>query len=433
LLDILNRAVDRRQAAQGPDRSVWAIYLDGGSMREREEFIYSHEGQASILRYATAGGGAGGGGFVFARNSAYDWKHLYRGARAERDQSNLNTPGTPPNGGAPNQGASYVEQPSNLVSLGGLLIDTTSGQPLVHDPYVAVRPSRELTARSGLAVVAPRTLGGDYSSNDALGRVYQSFAGDIAWLGAFFGALPREVADEAIAVAKDPMRAAHTVLDAVGMVDPFGIADIANAGLYAAKGDWQNASISLAGAVIPYAGDALKLTRMGGMIVRSASGMMDVAAKRTGISRGLLCRAASGGVHAFSGGTAGAATGFVTGAINGYFEGRDVLDAGWDGARGGGLMGLAGGAARGTLTAYICFVAGTRVVVGIQNTDDASSDISADSSYTCSATEGGTATATRLRYRTVAIEDLVACGGGEGGGGADRSSSAAISTTPPVP
>lgn len=51
----------------------------------------------------------------------------------------------------------------------------------------------------------------------------------------------------------------HTGLDVVGIVDPTGVADGVNAGLYAREGDKVNAAISGAGAAAAYVGDLAKL------------------------------------------------------------------------------------------------------------------------------------------------------------------------------
>jgi hypothetical protein len=55
----------------------------------------------------------------------------------------------------------------------------------------------------------------------------------------------------------------HGLLDLAGWIPGIGeVADLINAGLYAAEGDWTNAGISALG-VIPWLGDAAKAGRMG--------------------------------------------------------------------------------------------------------------------------------------------------------------------------
>ncbi len=53
----------------------------------------------------------------------------------------------------------------------------------------------------------------------------------------------------------------HLALDLIGIIDPIGIADGANALWYAAEGDYANAAIS-AGAIIPIAGGAIVGARL---------------------------------------------------------------------------------------------------------------------------------------------------------------------------
>jgi len=51
-------------------------------------------------------------------------------------------------------------------------------------------------------------------------------------------------------------------LDFAGMADPTPISDGVNAIIYGVRGRWSDAGISLAGAALPYAGDAAKLARI---------------------------------------------------------------------------------------------------------------------------------------------------------------------------
>lgn len=63
----------------------------------------------------------------------------------------------------------------------------------------------------------------------------------------------------------------HTVLDVAGMVPVLGeAADLANAGWYAAEGDYQNAALSMA-AVIPFAGGAATAAKWGSRAVDTAT------------------------------------------------------------------------------------------------------------------------------------------------------------------
>ena len=72
-------------------------------------------------------------------------------------------------------------------------------------------------------------------------------------------------------------------LDGAGMVPVYGeVADLANAGLYAAQGDWKNAGISLS-AMLPFIGSlgtsariALNATKYGKKIVNAADKAVDV-------------------------------------------------------------------------------------------------------------------------------------------------------------
>ncbi|GIV03350.1 MAG: hypothetical protein KatS3mg015_2739 [Fimbriimonadales bacterium] len=50
------------------------------------------------------------------------------------------------------------------------------------------------------------------------------------------------------------------MLDAIGVFDPTGLADLLNGLWYAAEGDWANAGLSLI-AIVPYLGDAAKIGR----------------------------------------------------------------------------------------------------------------------------------------------------------------------------
>lgn len=64
-------------------------------------------------------------------------------------------------------------------------------------------------------------------------------------------------------------------LDIVGIVDPTGIADISNAAISVARGNWLDAAISVAG-VLPLVGDATKLGKLGGW-AQTLSNAVDLA------------------------------------------------------------------------------------------------------------------------------------------------------------
>ena len=68
----------------------------------------------------------------------------------------------------------------------------------------------------------------------------------------------------------------HTMLDAVGVVDPFGISDGINALIYLGQGDFKNAGISALG-IVPYIGDTAKGARLGAKALKFADKADDVA------------------------------------------------------------------------------------------------------------------------------------------------------------
>jgi hypothetical protein len=77
----------------------------------------------------------------------------------------------------------------------------------------------------------------------------------------------------------------------------------------------------------------------------------------------------------------------------------------------------------GSIFHQVCFVAGTQVVVAVEEDGNARGDASAEHA------EGSTATAMRVRYKTVAIETLVARGGGEMGDGRTSDGAAQVVLT----
>lgn len=69
----------------------------------------------------------------------------------------------------------------------------------------------------------------------------------------------------------------HTVLDAAGFIPVVGAAaDMANAGWYAAKGDWKNASLSAVSAV-PGVGDAVAAVKIGAKATGAVAGAAAVS------------------------------------------------------------------------------------------------------------------------------------------------------------
>ena len=111
----------------------------------------------------------------------------------------------------------------------------------------------------------------------------KSFAGDAAdWVddavddaGAAFDQALDAAGDTARYVGRTVSNASfsdigHTTLDVAGMVPVIGeVADLANAGWYAAEGDYTNAALSAAGA-IPFAGNAATAAKWGKKAVGAA-------------------------------------------------------------------------------------------------------------------------------------------------------------------
>jgi len=77
----------------------------------------------------------------------------------------------------------------------------------------------------------------------------------------------------------------HTVLDVAGFIPVVGaVADLANAGWYAAEGDYVNAGLSAVGA-IPFAGDAATAAKLGAKGVDAAAGIARNADNATDVAR----------------------------------------------------------------------------------------------------------------------------------------------------
>lgn len=229
-------------------------------------------------------------------------------------------------------------------------------------------------------------VGADYDLGEGRMRAVRSHAIAFGIMNAIF-----EEWQEWNAKANvSPLNWLHTTLDIVGFIPGIGdFFDAVNGVIYLAEGDTQNAAISFAAASAPFAGDLAKLTRGGKLLTKGLSRAADGIHASVGINRKLLSRSFSAGFSGTSGALAGGA---ITYGINGSF---------WDGTFVGGL----GGAMRGFVNPYICFVAGTQVVTGVEEIDGEQSD-----SVACSSefAEGGTTTMTRsrVRYLTKRIEDM---------------------------
>ena len=150
----------------------------------------------------------------------------------------------------------------------------------------------------------------------------------------------------------------HEVLNYVGIVDPFGVADGLNAVWYAAEGfagrpgAFANASISAIGALVPYAGDLLKFGKAGKAAAESCGLITKAPTKQLAIRAGQSA-------------VAGAAAGAVIGGTVSHVAGGDA----WHGATQGALHGALGGFTRGYFLnrfAQACFTAGTPLVIDLE-------------------------------------------------------------------
>ena len=160
------------------------------------------------------------------------------------------------------------------------------------------------------------------------------------------------------AAALDPMTAVHTVLDVIGLFDPTPVSDGLNAALYAVEGDMKNAAISLAGALLPYAGDLVKGTKY----VKALTNGVSTLAGSAG------CRLLSAGIQGVAGAVGGAAMGAAYGFTSGLIESGELsgaLAGAWSGAKFGAIQGGLGSAVRGAIKPFVCFAAGTHVITGI--------------------------------------------------------------------
>lgn len=149
----------------------------------------------------------------------------------------------------------------------------------------------------------------------------------------------------------------HAGLNAIGVVDPFGVADGINALWYVGEaavgreGAMLNAGISAAGALLPYAGDVLKVIKGGATAAKACDTVRDLTSAQR-LSRGAYHASVGAGVGATIGGGVALATG------------GDALA----GASMGALQGGVGGFARGFMTRALraCFTAGTPLVVDFE-------------------------------------------------------------------
>lgn len=96
----------------------------------------------------------------------------------------------------------------------------------------------------------------------------------------------------------------HGLIDLISLVDPTGIADLVNAGIYYIEGDIENAKISFMCAAIPafldagakglkWGSNAFKATKVGNKLVNSTSGIYKFGAKTTKTISGAICRVSS--------------------------------------------------------------------------------------------------------------------------------------------
>ena len=172
-----NESLDQRVwVMQGPDRSVWTIGEQGGDSNDREDFVYSPEGQVVTLRYA---GYSRGNEYSFVPNSSYDWRYYWHGGRAELDQD-LSDPPTIVAGSSTRLTTCSTSTARNTTS--------TRGVPVAQDTYAFYRPDSKLSARSFMNVVMPRNGTQPYWAT-AEGRLWNTLNNDFAWTGGFFGSI----------------------------------------------------------------------------------------------------------------------------------------------------------------------------------------------------------------------------------------------------
>ncbi len=103
-----------------------------------------------------------------------------------------------------------------------------------------------------------------------------------------------------------PLQQTQAVLDLVGIFDPTGLADLANAVLYLFQGEWGYAAVSGI-AMLPYLGDLPKFGKYGDevaeVVSKNADGFVDLASPQR--RRHILDGDATGGGHRFGTGNPG--------------------------------------------------------------------------------------------------------------------------------
>jgi len=96
----------------------------------------------------------------------------------------------------------------------------------------------------------------------------------------------------------------HGILDLISFIDPTGLADLANAGIYYLEGDTFNAKLSLACALVPafldagakvakWATTAYRATKAGQKLVNSTSKVFKFSARLTKSIKSAVCRTAN--------------------------------------------------------------------------------------------------------------------------------------------
>jgi DNA/RNA non-specific endonuclease len=135
--------------------------------------------------------------------------------------------------------------------------------------FCVIRSHADKDATALLAKDADKEGGMGFNPVTAIGDAFDAGAralGDVAEQGgrAFEGALEA-------AKSLSPSDIGHTVLDGVGMIPVVGeVADLANAGWYAAEGNWTDAALS-AGSMIPIAGNAVTAAKWGKRAVEAGT------------------------------------------------------------------------------------------------------------------------------------------------------------------
>jgi YD repeat-containing protein len=152
----------------------------------------------------------------------------------------------------------------------------------------------------------------------------------------------------------------HAVLDAIGVLDPFGVADGINAVWYLSEGNYAGAALSAVG-MVPLLGDAAKLGR--GAVKGFAKKGAVEAAENCGVlvkmqPQELLLRAGKNAA-------AGAVVGGVIGGSVAYATGGNIAEGTFWGAYKGAASGFSRGFFRNRFK-EACFTAGTPLVVDLE-------------------------------------------------------------------